>query len=400
MLPMNKHGERIHCYTYAMSPTLPAERTARESGRRRRTRWAFLLAASLLLHVLMVTWATGRVAWPGKSGKDEVVMTTELKIVPAPAAQTPPQAPAAARPKPKVRPRPPVKPLPPPAEARPLPASEETIVQSTPVFATDSVLEATADPATENDDAVAKASAGDPLPQAVDTAPVPEPLPAADYRIDPPPSAELNYSVQASKAGQAAYGKGKITWHAAGGTYTVTGEAGALLLTLLTFQSEGEFDSHGIAPVLYAEKRFRRSETNTHFNRERNAISFSASTVSYPRKGGEQDRASIVWQLAGLGRGSREKFLPDAEFHIVVAGSKDADVWHLRVVGEEDIDVDAGKMRAWHVVRAPRPGSYDQKIDIWLAPENEWYPVKIRYTEINGDYLDLSLSSVHPVKAQ
>jgi len=51
-------------------------------------------------------------------------------------------------------------------------------------------------------------------------------------------------------------------------------------------------------------------------------------------------------------------------------------------------------MTAWHLLRAPLAGSYDQKIDIWLAPEHEWYPVKLRYTERNGDYLDLLLSNI------
>jgi hypothetical protein len=51
-------------------------------------------------------------------------------------------------------------------------------------------------------------------------------------------------------------------------------------------------------------------------------------------------------------------------------------------------------MTTWHVVRMPKPGSYDQKLDFWLAPQHEWYPVKLRYTETNGDYLDLSLSAM------
>jgi hypothetical protein len=62
--------------------------------------------------------------------------------------------------------------------------------------------------------------------------------------------------------------------------------------------------------------------------------------------------------------------------------------------------VGTGKTNAWHVVRIPRPGSYDQKIDIWLAPQQGWYPVKIRYTETNGDFLDMSLSNVQLVTAR
>lgn len=351
----------------------------------------------------MLNWATDHIAWPEKTDKDETVVMTELKIVSAVPQQAIAQAPAQTKPKPKPRPRPHTQPPVQSAEpavtteaAPPSPLSIDATDQASSSLPTEAPQETAARPADES--AGMELPAADmPPSQATDEAAPPA---ASAYRIDPPPSAVLNYLVQAIKAGQTTYGQGKITWNSNGRAYTVTGEASVLFFTVLNFQSEGEFDGYGVAPVLYAEKRFRRSETNTHFNRERNAISFSASTLSYPRKGGEQDRASVVWQLAGIGRGNHDKFLPDMEFEIVVAGTKDVDVWRIRVVGEEDTEVDAGKLRTWHVVRAPRQGSYDQKIDIWLAPQNEWYPVKIRYTEMNGDYLDLSLSSVRLIKAQ
>lgn len=73
---------------------------------------------------------------------------------------------------------------------------------------------------------------------------------------------------------------------------------------------------------------------------------------------------------------------------------RDGEVWNIQVIGEEEIEVGIGKLRAWHVTRTPRQGSYEQKLDIWLAPEQNWYPVRLRFTEVNGDYLDMSLSSI------
>ncbi|MDB5842600.1 MAG: hypothetical protein JWQ23_4552, partial [Herminiimonas sp.] len=213
------------------------------------------------------------------------------------------------------------------------------------------------------------------------------------YKFSLPPSVDLKYDVQALRDGQIVYGGGKISWKSDGVRYTVDGEAGILFFTLLNFRSSGEIDHAGVAPEVYSEKRFRRSETNTHFHRERNTISFSASTVSYPREGGEQDRASIIWQLTGIGRGDGEKFVSDAQFDFFVAGVRDGEPWRMRVIGMEEVETGSGRVGAWHLVRIPRPGSYDQKLDIWLAPQHEWYPVKLRFTEKNGDYLDMSLSS-------
>jgi hypothetical protein len=256
-------------------------------------------------------------------------------------------------------------------------------------------------PGTESADTAAEASVA-----LVNAAPAlqPEPQPptppaapetANTFHVSPPPSAELQYDVRkVPREGNPIYGHSRIAWRVDGDRYVIDGEVGVLFITAMTFKSEGMIDEHGVSPVIYSEKRFRRSETATHFQRERNTISFSASEQTYPRQGGEQDRASIVWQLAGIGRGDSAKFVPDAEIDVFVAGIRDGEVWRIHVIGEEEIDTGSGKTKAWHVMRMPRPGSYDQKLDIWLAPESGWYPVKIRYTETNGDYLDMSVSNL------
>lgn len=219
---------------------------------------------------------------------------------------------------------------------------------------------------------------------------------AVSYKIDLPPSADLKYDVQKiSKEGAPMYGSGTISWHTDGRKYTVDGDFGVLFITALRFQSTGTIEDIGIAPELYSEKRFRKAETNTHFHRERNTISFSSSTLSYPRTGGEQDRASIVWQLAGIGRGDSGKFVAGSSIDLFVAGTRNAETWQILIIGQEDITIDGVSTRAWHVARAPRVGSHEQKLDIWLAPDQNWYPIRLRYTETNGDYLDMTLTSLN-----
>ena len=220
--------------------------------------------------------------------------------------------------------------------------------------------------------------------------------PPTRYTVRPPPSATLSYDVSALRDGQKWYGSGEIKWQIDGQHYLVTGTAGvsALLfrITALHFASQGQMDDFGVAPLLYTETRFRKSATNTHFRQDPDIISFSASTISYPRPAGAQDRASVMWQLAAIGNGDPGKFVPDAVIDLFVAGVRDAETWRIQVIDLEQITVGTGTLSAWHVFRAPRAGSYEQKIDIWLSPGHHWYPVKIRYTEANSDTLDLSLS--------
>jgi hypothetical protein len=226
----------------------------------------------------------------------------------------------------------------------------------------------------------------------------------AAYRIDPPPSAELAYDVEALREGQKWHGKGVFNWQASSGRYSVSAEVSVTFLfvnvTALNSRSEGIINGFGIAPVLYSEKPRGKSTVNTHFQHEQKKISFSASEAVYPYLGGEQDRATIMWQIAAIGRGNPERFSPGAGLDIVVAGTRKAENWHIQIVGQEEIETELGPTLAWHVMRVPGKDSHERRIDFWLAPEHDWYPVKVRFTHANGDYYDLSLSSLNKAAAQ
>ncbi|MFC5472393.1 DUF3108 domain-containing protein [Paraherbaspirillum soli] len=348
-----------------------------------------LLLVSLALHLILIGWGGSKLAAPSRTNQAEKIVIAEIK--PLPAVDKPVLLPEPPKPAPQARPKKAA------AKSRPQPAPEP-LVPDTPIRETVTPI---APPAPVNPiaaapvaDATAAASAdnaptGDSEPTAT--------TPGIRYRIKPPPSAELSYAVEALQKGLTYHGSGKITWQTDGGSYVINGEAGALFITALDFKSEGEIDSFGVAPVIYTEKRFRKAATNTHFHRERNIISFSASTNSYPRTGGEQDRASIVWQLASIGRGDSEKFTAGAVIDVFVAGTRDAETWRIQVIGQEQITVGTGTIETWHVIRVPQPGSYEQRLDIWLAPDEQWYPIKLRFTETNGDFLDMSLSKLKPL---
>lgn len=231
-------------------------------------------------------------------------------------------------------------------------------------------------------------------PPASKEPPAVEPEPAG-YRFSAPPSVTLKYDVErAEPDGQNVYGNGTISWQVDGARYRIDGDAGVLFISALSFSSEGVLDEHGVAPEKYREKRFRKAEINTHFSRERALISFSASEKTYPRQGGEQDRASIIWQLAGIGRGDSDRITTGAEIPVFVAGIRDGEIWTMRVIGEEEIATGAGKTRSWHFLRTPKPGSFEQTIDLWLAPQFDWYPVRLRQTDANGAWLDMTMSGM------
>jgi hypothetical protein len=362
---------------------LPHSVRTRGTSALRRPYWLlFVLAVSVLLHLLAIGWLSDTLHMPQPSAPKEEVVLASLHTLPPPAPKP--------APKPKIHHPPKRKAMPPP---KPAPTTEETAPAAIDNAATTASAASTNGPASApaaDDVASDTATANDAATDAASERNAPQ------YKIDLPPSASLEYDVQKTvKNGQPMYGHGSIKWQTDGKRYTVDGEAGVLFFTVLNFRSEGSIDEYGVSPEIYSEKRMRKSETATHFHRERNTISFSASTKSYPRKGGEQDRASVIWQLAGIGRGDSTHFTRGANIDLVVAGTRDLGTWRMVVVGQEAIDIAGETVLAWHVTRTPQPGSYDQKLDIWLAPGREWYPLRLRYTETNGDYLDMSLSKLN-----
>ena len=373
---------------------LPARLPERPAG----TLWwpLLALALSLLLHLMLLAAAGGGIGIPAAVSRAPAAAVVTVGVVSRPALPATVALPP--EPMPGAQPAAPIAAAAPwrrqTAPPRRLPAG----AASSPVAAASA----------SQDDALAVSEA---LPaqadatSAADTAPGPvvaaaNPSTAAPaiprYKVSLPPSATLSYEVRYATRGSITRGSSTVDWRSDGETYAIRGEVSKFGFTLSAFRSEGAIDDAGIAPRLYAEKNARRAETNTHFLRDaRQAISFSTATDGFPLQPGTQDRASVLWQLAGIARGQSELLVPGTVLDVVVAGVRDAEHWMIEIVGEEQIELDTGTIRAWHLVRAPRSGTYDKRIDIWLAPEQQWYPVKLRYTEQSGDYLDLSLSALH-----
>jgi hypothetical protein len=215
------------------------------------------------------------------------------------------------------------------------------------------------------------------------------------YPTSVAPAAELSYGIRARQGGLSISGESEMHWLPAGKRYTLTIETRAMLVgKILDEKSEGAIDAWGLAPASYTEQRFRKDATSVTFNREAKSISFSASERSYPIRGGEQDRASVIWQLSAVARAAPARFRNGSSWNFFVVGQRDADPWTFKVGAQEKVAGPDGEVMAWHVTRNPPPGSEEQQLDIWLAPALQWYPVKLRFTEGGGDFIEQTLRQV------
>lgn len=365
-------------------PQHPVPDSRKRAGQRRRAAVVIALLLVVLAHLLAIEWLKSELQLIAPDDEaDEPPVSVTLQTPPPPAVAPPPPSP------------PPAKPLPPPDTAQPyaaVPLAETPPPAPAPPPAPEAPPVAEAAPA----DSTAITSAAPPAEPSPEPPSPPAPVastPPLFERALPPP-ADLNYSVVVINGGTRTMGSGSVSWRHDGRRYTLVTELSKFLLPLAKFRSDGTIGQLGIEPDLYAEKRLGRSETNTHFRKEQQLISFSASTATVPAKGGEQDQSSWAWQLASLGRGDPGKFEAGLTLEMTVASKKAADVWRLYVNGRENIVLPDGSVSAWRISAVPGPNSFEKQMELWLAPERDWYPVRLTHVDKNGNSIELMLTKI------
>jgi hypothetical protein len=219
--------------------------------------------------------------------------------------------------------------------------------------------------------------------------------PSAKRPFDLPPSAELTYELTARQSGFSLSGKATVTWRVGDGKYVVNAESRVAVLGKITEnRSQGVIDSFGLAPTEFYEKRIRKDPTTATFDRASKTLSFTDGKQTYPLKGGEQDRASVTWQLVAQARAAGDSLRPGTQFAYFVAGRHDADPWIFKVLKREKVNTGMGDFDAVHIVRVETEAVKGQNLDIWLAPSQEWYPVKLRFADDDKDYVEQTVEKI------
>lgn len=207
-----------------------------------------------------------------------------------------------------------------------------------------------------------------------------------------PASGSFEYNVMYATGSQTQSAAGTLQWSSDGRTYQLLLESKALFLSLLRQTSVGSLGAAGLQPERYSDKRFRRSEEAAHFQPDKGIISFANNKPDAPWVSGAQDRLSVILQLAGIVGGDPAKILAQRTINVPVAGTSEAEMWTFALEGQEKITLPAGTTTAMHLVRYPRK-EFDRKIELWLAPQLDYMPVRIKFVEQNGTVLEMLLRS-------
>ncbi|KWT97896.1 hypothetical protein WDL1CHR_03821 [Variovorax sp. WDL1] len=357
---------------------------------------ALLAAAVLLAHMALLGLAP-LAGGPHPSPLAGRFVTRTIVIAPppepltAPAPEPPaaskPTAPKPARPRPAARREAPAAPTPPPADS---PAPEQAAPAEATVPAEPPAAEAAPEPAAGALAGAASNGAGADAGSGADSGAA-----ATAGQAEPPQPTHVPGSVQLAFAVTGQMGSapmqgvfGTLVWQQDGQQYDAQLSLRFLFKTIRSQHSNGVIGAGGIEPARFSDKR--RTEVAAHFMREQGQVVFSNNAPSVPLLPGAQDRLSVMLQLGALMAGDPARYPPGAAFAIQTVGPRDADLWIFKVEEDEHLTLPAGQYNARKLTRNPRK-PFDDKVELWLAPELGYLPVRIRQTLANGDFADFQL---------
>lgn len=209
---------------------------------------------------------------------------------------------------------------------------------------------------------------------------------ASGVKFSVPPSGDMQYDTFYNGVRNQ---PGTIHWTSDGQHYEIIVSMPVPFVGTFSYSSHGRVDAFGLAPDQYIEKRGRRAEDVTIFNRTDKQIAFTRTPTTLALPDGAQDRFSMVMQLASLVRGDPDAYKPGVTRQFYVADNDSGEIWPIETIGDETVRTTQGFIDARHFMRLPRHAGDTRRIDVWLAPSLGWLPARLVQTEPNGTQIEL-----------
>jgi hypothetical protein len=113
-------------------------------------------------------------------------------------------------------------------------------------------------------------------------------------------------------------------------------------------------------------------------------VTFSSSNKTLALHSGAEDRASVLLQLAALGKADPGWFQAGRRFRIQAGGRPRCNGFVFEVVEETTLKTTSAHLPLLHLRRPPLAGKYNSALDIWLAPIRTAAGANPQYRESNG----------------
>ena len=224
------------------------------------------------------------------------------------------------------------------------------------------------------------------MPRRLPAPPAPRLRPATNgVKFNAPPSGDLQYDTFYNGMQNMI---GTIHWRTDGHTYDLSVSMPVPFVGPFTYRSEGRIDAFGVAPERYVEKRGKRPEDIAIFNRESagRVHAHAEQRAAARRRAGPLQHADAAVEAV---RGDPSAYKPGVTQQFFVIDNNSGEAWPITVIGDEQVQTQAGIIGARHFMRLPRRDGDTRRIDMWLAPSLGWLPARLVQTEPNGAQIEL-----------
>ena len=215
------------------------------------------------------------------------------------------------------------------------------------------------------------------------------------YATRIPPPVRLRYALRYNgRAGEAT-----LDWRHDGARYQLTLEGLSATEALVVQASQGGFDSAGLAPERFTDRRRGGRLQAANFRRDIGRIGFSGPAVDYPAWPGAQDRLSWLPQFVAIRAAAAaaaaaapagEAARPTTSLFVVDARGAAA-LWHFQPDGEAWLDTPLGRLPTQRWRREP-PRPEGLRVEAWLDAARGHWPVQLRFTALrSADVFELLL---------
>jgi len=227
---------------------------------------------------------------------------------------------------------------------------------------------------------VSVSRAADPISSKGATVPHPLVSPAVGdvpvYRTLMPPPITVRYVISRGPWS----GNGELVWRHQDGRYHARLEGRVAGFKVITWDSTGQVDNDGIAPLRFTDERRGKSMLAADFQRSASKITYSGPGTDQPLVPGTQDRLSWMVQIAAIANADPQRVAPGKRVSMFVSGARgDADVWSFQVIGIENVAIGGASVPAIKLLREPRK-VHDTRVEVWLDPQLHHLPVRARLT--------------------
>jgi len=362
----------------------------------RRVAWTGVLIVVLVAHLLATRELAERMG--DFNAAQAMPKRIEVAYVRTIEPEAPPVVGAPIAPPPKPAPRAPRAPRPPrPAAAASAAEAAPAVVAEAPApAASEPAPVAAANQAEPETTAAAAASAA-----ASEATPVTSGAPASGVAGAPPfewpASTRLSYVLTGNYRGDV-NGTAQVEWIRVDDRYQVNLDLviGPELAPLVTrrMTSEGNIAASGLVPTRYDE------DTQVVMrDRRRVSVVFEADAVVLAngqrreRLEGVQDTASQFIQMTYVFSTQPERLRVGGAVAFPVALPRTMDSFVYEVVEAQTLQTPFGALASFHLKPRPRPTRRNElTVELWIAPELRYLPVRIRIEQDAGTFIDLMIS--------